>query len=245
MPRYFLTLAYQGTDYCGWQRQPNAPSVQETLEAAAAILLRHPVEITGCGRTDTGVHAAFYVAHFDAPDPLPSKLVTGLNGILPKDIVIHDLQPVADTAHARFDAIERSYRYDIATRRDPFARETTWFFPHFDALDLSKMQSVADLLPQFDAFFPFCKAHSGVDHYRCAVTRAHWEYRPSEHRLSFHITANRFLRGMVRLLVGASIQTGRRQIAVADIREALEQQKALPKNLSVPPTGLFLTDVRY
>jgi tRNA pseudouridine38-40 synthase len=243
--RFFITLSYLGSRYCGWQAQPNAPSVQATLEAALGTLLRGHIGVTGCGRTDTGVHARYYTAHFDAEGDLPPNFLIRLNGLLPQDIAVHTVAPVHADAHARFDAFERSYEYHIALRKDPFAQETSWFYPHFSRLDLEKMRAFADLLPTFDRFFPFCKTHSGVDSYACTIKSARWEHRPEAHRLIFHITANRFLRGMVRLVVGAGISVGNGQLALGDVREALEEQKPLRKSWSVPPEGLFLTEVRY
>ena len=243
--RYFLTLSYLGTRYSGWQVQPNAPSVQTTLETTLRTILRETVEITGCGRTDAGVHAKYYVAHFDAAGALPPTFLNGLNSLLPDDIAVHDIRPVQPTAHARYDAFERSYEYHIALRKDPFSTETAWFFPQNRFFDLKKMQDVADLLPQYTAFFPFCKTDSGVDSYECQLKQAFWEQKPEEHRLIFHITANRFLRGMVRLIVGACANAGLGKIEVADVQSALDEQKPLKKSLSVPPQGLFLTDVRY
>ncbi len=245
MPRYFLTLSYRGTRYNGWQVQPNAPSVQATLEAALSTLLRQTVDIVGCGRTDTGVHARHYVAHFDAENDLPPTFLIRLNALLPDDVAAHDIHPVAADAHARFDAWERSYEYHIALRKDPFAVETAWFFPQHQRLDLVKMQETARLLPQYADFFPFCKTHSGLDTYHCELRRAEWQHLPEQHRLVFHITANRFLRGMVRLVVGACLNVGLGKIQVADVREALEEQKTIKQALSVPPQGLFLTEVRY
>lgn len=245
MTRYFLTLAYHGARYSGWQIQPNAPSVQETLEQSISTILQQKIEITGCGRTDAGVHARYYVAHFEADNALPSTFLKGLNSILPDDIAIYSVQEVPAHAHARYDAFERSYEYHLSFRKDPFLTETAWFYPQFGQLDPERMNGVAQLLPQFNSFLPFCKTDSGVDSYRCEMKKAHWEVLPDRTGMIFHITANRFLRGMVRLMVGASIQAGKGQLKLMDIRQALEEQTPLPKSLSVPPHGLFLTDVRY
>ena len=245
LQRYFLTLAYRGTHYNGWQIQPNAPSVQATLENAISTILRQKIGITGCGRTDTGVHARYYVAHFDLADDLPPNFLNGLNSLLPADIAVYDIQAVDSNAHARFDAFERSYTYHISFRKDPFLTETAWFYPQFQRLDLDKMTAVANLLPQYEAFFPFCKTNSGLDAYHCTLKKANWESLPDNHGLVFHITANRFLRGMVRLIVGACIQTGVGQLSIAAVKEALEKQAHLPKSLSAPPQGLSLTEVRY
>ena len=243
--RYFMSLAYLGTHYSGWQVQPNAVSVQTTLESALSTLLRQPGGVTGCGRTDAGVHARHYVAHFDADGDLPTTFLNGLNSLLPSDIAVYKVWPVTPEAHARFDAFERSYEYHIALRKDPFATETAWFLPQNGKLDLQKMQDVAVLLPEYTAFFPFCKTDSSTEGYTCDLKRAYWEYKPEIHRLLFHITANRFLRGMVRLIVGACVNAGLGKIEVADVKSALDEQTTLKKSLSVPPQGLFLTGVLY
>lgn len=243
--RYFLTLAYLGSRYAGWQVQPNAPSVQSALETALSTILQENIEITGCGRTDAGVHASYYVAHFDTEKTLPSGLLNGLNSLLAADISVFSCVPVHEGAHARYDAFERSYAYYITLRKDPFATDTAWHYPMFRLIEQEKMQELGNLLLQFDAFLPFCKTDSGLEHYRCTLKRAEWAFEPEQHRWIFHISANRFLRGMVRLIVGACIQVGRGQLSVDEVREALEQQKPLKKSLSVPPQGLFLTDVKY
>ena len=243
--RYFIVISYRGTRYCGWQSQPNAPSVQSVMEAAISTVLRQKVDITGCGRTDTGVHASYYVAHFDAEGSLPPRFLNSLNSLLPTDVAVSDIRAVGAEAHARYDAYERSYAYHISFRKDPFSQETAWFYPQFERLNLSKMAETAGLLPMYQSFFPFCKTDSGVEAYHCDLKHATWEILPDNNGLVFHITANRFLRGMVRLIVGACIQTGAGQLSVAAVQEALDKQQHLPKSLSVPPQGLFLTDVKY
>lgn len=243
--RYFLTLAYNGQSYCGWQRQPSAVSVQETLEHALAILLRVPIIVTGCGRTDTGVHAKQYMAHFDVASELPDRFLNSLNSLLPKSIAVFQVKQMHDTAHARFDAYERSYEYHLSFRKDPFGDGLVWFFPQAHQMDLGKLQEVADLLPKYEEFFPFCKTHSGVEHYRCQLRMAQWEWKEDTQQLIFHVSANRFLRGMVRLLVGACVQTATGKLRVEQVQEALERQQSLPKSWSVPPDGLYLTAIRY
>lgn len=243
--RYFLTLSYLGARYAGWQVQPNAISIQSTIELALSTILREDVAITGCGRTDAGVHARYYVAHFDAQEPLPPNFLNGINSLLPPDIAIHQVQAVHTDAHARYDAFERSYEYHLSLRKDPFSTQTAWFYPMHAQLDFDKMQAVGALLLSFDAFYPFCKSDSGLEQYHCSLLKASWEKHPEDHRWVFHITANRFLRGMVRLIVGSCIQVGKGQLQIADIQQALEQQKSLKKSLSVPAHGLFLTDVKY
>jgi tRNA pseudouridine38-40 synthase len=243
--RYFITLSYRGSRYHGWQIQPNAVSVQATLERAISIILGQNIDLTGCGRTDTGVHAGYYVAHFDAEGTLPVRFLNGLNSLLPEDIAVYNIQAVGAEAHARYDAFERSYAYHLSFRKDPFLTETAWFYPQFGRLDLAIMEETAALLPQYQSFFPFCKSDSGLEAYHCTLKKATWELVPDARGLIFHITANRFLRGMVRLIVGACVQTGIGQLSVAEVQQALENQTTLPKRMSVPPHGLFLTHVKY
>jgi tRNA pseudouridine38-40 synthase len=243
--RYFLILAYRGTRYAGWQRQTNALSVQEEVERALSTLLRCSIEVVGCGRTDAGVHARYYVAHFDAEQPLPTTFLHNINGILPEDIAVHSVKAMHAGAHARFDAVERHYHYYIALRKDPFARQLSWFYPKAERLNIAALQAVADLLPQYDAFLPFCKTDGGNEHYRCQVYKARWQTCADNSRLVFHIAANRFLRGMVRLIVGTCMAVGQGSLTLEAVRLALDQQRPLPKSLSAPPEGLMLTDVRY
>jgi tRNA pseudouridine38-40 synthase len=243
--RHFLTLAYRGTRYVGWQRQPNGVSVQATLEGAFSTLLGQPVEITGCGRTDAGVHARYFVAHCDLPLEFPASLLFGINSLLPPDIAVYTMTPVADDAHARYDALERRYAYHIGLRKDPFTTETAWFYPRAHRLDMEKMQAVASLLLNYEEFKPFCKTKSGLESFKCKLKTSQWEVDPIGRELVFHITANRFLRGMVRLIVGACVGAGLGRIAVESVRESLERQHPLARSLSVPARGLFLTGLRY
>jgi tRNA pseudouridine38-40 synthase len=243
--RFFIELSYSGTRYCGWQRQPNGLSVQESLETALSTILREKIDLTGCGRTDTGVHARYYVAHFDCSHPLPPTFVQGMNSLLPPDIALFSATEVAAEAHARFDAYERSYAYHITLRKDPFATEQAWHYVLHHQLDLQKMADTAALLTRFQAFAPFCKSHSGMDEFDCLLKTAYWDFQPEQHRYVFHISANRFLRGMVRLIVGACIHVGTGKLRLEEVQYALESQTPLKKNLSVPPQGLFLTGVKY
>jgi tRNA pseudouridine38-40 synthase len=243
--RYFLTLSYLGTHYFGWQRQPTDASVQATLETALATILRQSVEVTGCGRTDAGVHARYFVAHFEAENAVPPTLLRSLNGLLPPDIAIFSIKKTHDDAHARFDAHRRAYEYHITARKDPMQNLTAWHLHQAEALDLDLLNQAAALLLDFQAFAPFCKTHSGVDSYACRLDEARWERSADGHSLVFHIAANRFLRGMVRLIVGACIGVAKGQLSLAQVRHALDTQTPLPKNLSVPAHGLFLTQVAY
>ena len=241
--RFFLELAYNGTRLCGWQRQPNAPSVQQTIEDVFAMMLRQKVDITGCGRTDTGVHARQYFAHFDFDDAFPKNFLERANKLVGQDIALRKIMPVSDEAHARFDATSRSYQYIISFQKNPFFTETEWFFEQKDRLDREKMQKAAELLRGYSEFGPFCKTHSDAQTMRCEVTKSEWIF--ADDRALFNIAANRFLRGMVRLIVGMCINAGLGQMTLDDVKEALDSQTPLKKSYSVPPTGLFLTDIKY
>lgn len=241
--RYFLRLSYLGARFCGWQKQPNGVSIQETLETALSTILREPVTVTGCGRTDAGVHATYYIAHFDAHQAFPSGFLRGLNSLLPADIAVQSCLPVDAAAHARYDAFLRSYIYTITRSKDPFLTQTTWFYPQAERLDLKKMEQVANVLPRYTNFYTFCKTDSGLDHFDCLVREAKWEQ--DGNLLRFHISANRFLRGMVRLIVGASVQAGLGKVAIPEIEAALVQRQPLQLSLSVPPEGLALSAVHY
>ncbi len=244
--RYFIKLAYNGTRFHGWQSQPNAVTVQATIEEKLSLLLRKPIEIVGCGRTDTGVHAKEYYAHFDFEDDFPKNFVHRLNLILPKDIVIYSIEKVREEKHARFHAYHRSYEYHICLDKNPFEIETAWVYPYREELlDVGKMQEAAAMLMEFEDFNTFCKTNSDVKTTICEMKRAEWIFDKVNRRLIFHISANRFLRGMVRLIVGMCVNVGTGKVSLADLRQALEQKKPLKLNHSAPAQGLFLTDIRY
>ena len=203
--RYFIKLAYNGTNYHGWQSQPNASSVQETLEKALSLLLKSKIEIVGAGRTDTGVHAKEMFAHFDYPEPLDAAFwITKLNSYLPKDIVIYTIIPVSDEAHARFDATSRTYQYHINTFKDAFSFEQSWY--HHYPLDLAKMNEAALILMEYTDFECFSKANTDVFTFNCKITQAFWQQNGNQ--VVFTITADRFLRNMVRAIVGTMINIG-------------------------------------
>ncbi len=243
--RYFTELAYKGTRYCGWQRQPNAMSVQEKLEDTLPTLLGEMVQLTGCGRTDAGVHASQFFAHFDTQRPFEQAFLGRINRLLPPDIVLYRVWEVTPDAHARFDATQRSYEYHISLRKDPFHADTHWHFPFFARLDMDKVRQAAAVLLEYEAFYPFCKSETDAKTMRCKLTRSEWVLDEVAHRLTFCISADRFLRGMVRLIVGACLNAGLGQLTIDEIRRSLELQTRLAKSWSVPPHGLFLTQVEY
>jgi len=243
--RYFLELSYLGTPFSGWQKQPQARSVQGELEHAFSTLLRQKVELVGCGRTDAGVHASYYVAHLDVAEPLPENFLHRANRFLPPDIALHALLPVPDEMHARFSALERSYEYRIHCHKDPFLQNLSYHFPFCRDLAFAKLQQAGRLIMQYDAFYPFCKSNSDARHMKCQLHHISWERKPQTGQLYFSISANRFLRGMVRLIVGACLQVGLGKLSTKELQKALDEQTRLPQAWSVPARGLYLTDVIY
>ncbi len=241
--RYLLELSYRGTAFCGWQLQVGAPTVQGTLEDALATILVQSLRVHGCGRTDTGVHAKTFYAHFDCPQTISDDLTDRLNRLLPPDIAIASIRQVDEGFHARFDAYLREYQYFISRQKDAFASGLEYHLHGFDTLDFDLMQQAAALLTDYQSFKPFCKTHSGVDHYRCTVKASLWS--TYERGMVYHIEANRFLRGMVRLIVGMCIRVGQGRLAIDEVRYCLEHQSELPQSWSVPACGLFLTAVHY
>ncbi len=242
--RWRIQLSYLGTHYSGWQRQPNALSVQQTLEEAIETITRQSVTITGCGRTDTGVHASQYVAHTDVEDTAPTeKLLYQLNAILPQDIAIHAIDVADPQFHARFDATSRAYRYFIHFSKDPFRNGLSFYFPQEHLLQKSLMQQAADLLLQYDQFQPFCKTGSDADHYRCNMMASAWTFK--EGNAMYEVRANRFLRGMVRLIVGACLNVGSGKIKLEELKNVMDTQAMLPHAWSVPAEGLYLHEITY
>ncbi len=243
--RFFAELAYHGNAYCGWQRQPGQTSVQEVIEDALSTILQAPVEVTGCGRTDTGVHARRYFLHFDYDRPFPPAFLRRLNRFLPPDIAFFRLIEVAPDAHARFDATARSYEYHLLFDKNPFEQHTAYHYPFAAKLDLDQLQAAATLLLEYTEFYPFCKSHTDVKTMRCDLRRSEWLFDTDARRLVYHVTADRFLRGMVRLIVGMCLNVALGKTDLATVQEALDRQSRLPGSHSAPPQGLFLTDIRY
>lgn len=239
--RYFLTIGYDGTAYHGWQRQPNGDSVQARLERALSLLLSAPTEVVGAGRTDAGVHATAMVAHFDAP-ALREDFGQRLGRMLPPDIVVRGLQPVPAQAHARFSATARSYRYVLLRRPDPFLRRLSMQWT--GSLDRELMNQAAALLLHVEDFTSFSKLHTDTKTNICHVSRAQW-CEKREGVWCFEITADRFLRNMVRAVVGTLIEVGRHRLSIAEFQRVIAAHDRCQAGQSVPACGLFLTDVRY
>lgn len=241
--RYFLELRYDGAAYCGWQRQPDAPTVQQTIEQALSKLLRHSVEIVGAGRTDTGVNASYYVAHFDTDAEFDTKqLLYKVNLVLPHDISIESIAPVPGEAHARFDAKEREYTYYISTVKNPFRRHSAWI--NYQPLDLDKMNEAAKSLLEYSDFTSFAKLNSNNKTNICRIMVAEW-MREEGGVLRFTIRADRFLRNMVRSIVGTLVDVGRGRYTVEEFRAIVEAKDLSRSSAGAPAQGLFLSDVVY
>jgi tRNA pseudouridine38-40 synthase len=242
MKRYFLELAYKGTRYHGWQIQKNATSIQELLEKAISLVLRTPTATMGSGRTDTGVHASQQFLHFDTVEELdPKDFLKKINSILPKDVAVYSLRRVRSNGHTRFDAEWRSYVYKISLRKNPFEQDTSWLY--ISDLDFKKMNEAAKMLLSYEDFQCFSKIKTDVNHFRCILKEAYWEQ--NDHQLVFHITSNRFLRGMVRSIVGTLIEVGTGKWSLADFKKILENKDRNQAGFSAPPHGLFLCKVTY
>ncbi len=245
MPRYFAELAYKGTRFAGWQNQPRQKTVQSTIEKALFTILRQKIDVVGCGRTDAGVHARRFFLHLDWEEDLDALFLGRLNKVVGSDIAIRSLIPVAPDAHARFGATARSYEYHLELKKNPFSNELAFILPQSNLLDLDLLQEAAALLLSYEAFFPFCKSNSDAKTMICDLRRAEWEIDSKQNKLIFHITANRFLRGMVRLIVGMCLNVGTGKIKIAEVDKALKEQSRLTRSYSVPPQGLYLTDIKY
>lgn len=239
-----MELSYKGTLYNGWQIQPNAPSVQQTLEKALSVLLKEEVSVTGAGRTDTGVHARFYVAHFDtatAKDPADEDFRYHLNAMLPRDIAVSKIYTVADTMHARFSALSREYKYYICTRKDPFAQQTAYIYTL--PLNMATMQAAADKLSDYTDFTSFAKLHTDTKTNNCRIIAARFEQKGDF--LIFTIEADRFLRNMVRAIVGTLLEVGKGKLSVAEFCRIIEAKDRSAAKTSAAAQGLFLTNITY
>jgi len=242
--RYFMRLSYCGAAYHGWQVQPHDVSVQQTLEQALTTLLRHDTPVTGAGRTDAGVNARLMVAHFDTEAAIADipKLLRSLNALLPSDIAVHSIVRVADDAHARFDATSRTYKYFAHTGKDAFIYPLSWQCP--PTLDFDLMNQAAACLLQHTDFTSFSKLHTDVKTNNCRVTHAQWT-QIEPHRWVFTITADRFLRNMVRAIVGTLVEVGRHKIGVQEFDDIIGRRDRCAAGTSMPAHALFLWEITY
>ena len=242
MLRYFITFSYDGTAYHGWQIQPHSISVQEELQKALSTLLRQSIEVVGAGRTDTGVHARKMVAHFDFGQLDCDQLVYKLNKMLPKDIAVHKVEQVADDMHARFSAKSRTYHYFLHLSKDPFLRAYSWQM--YGNLDFDLMNKAAMVLMEYRDFTSFSKVNTDTKTNDCTITEAHWD-RVGDNQWRFTITANRFLRNMVRAIVGTLVEVGRGRMTIEQLRHVIEAKDRCRAGDSVPGNALFLVEVLY
>lgn len=240
--RYFIELSYNGKNYHGWQIQPDAISVQEKINNALSTVYQKDIQIVGAGRTDTGVHASQMFAHFDIDKFIDDNLVFKLNSILPNDIFIKAIFLVDDEKHARFDALSRSYEYKIWLGRNPFLLDFSWQI-HSQKPNIALMNEAAKLLLDYEDFESFSKVKTDVHTFNCNVTEAFWVQK--DNQLTFHISANRFLRNMVRAIVGTLLDVGLEKISISDFKNIIESKNRSNAGLSVPAKGLFLTQIKY
>lgn len=241
--RYFIHLAYKGTKYHGWQIQPNAITIQEILQINLSLLLKKETEIIGAGRTDTGVHARFFIAHFDSSIEIDTnKICLALNRIIPNDIAIYSIFNVAEDAHSRFSAISRTYKYYISKIKDPFTLETASYV--WGTLDIEMMNKASNVLFEYRDFTSFSKLHTETATNNCIITKAEWSIDENQ-KLVFTISADRFLRNMVRAIVGTMLEVGRGKISLNDFRLIIESKNRSNAGMSASPEGLFLVDIKY
>lgn len=241
MNRYFIEVAYKGAQYSGFQVQENAHTVQAEVDRALSLLLREKVESTGSSRTDAGVNARQNFLHFDTALPLHPQFLYKINAILPPDVVLKGVYRVPEDANSRFAALGRSYEYTLYTRKDPFMQDRGYFFPY--KLDVDALQEAAGIIREYSDFTTFSKRNTQVRTFICAIEQSYWTV--SGERIIYNVSANRFLRGMVRGLVGTMLRVGRGKLTIPEFRAAIESRDCTRADFAVPPQGLFLMEVRY
>lgn len=239
--RYFIRLSYHGANFHGWQIQPNANSVQQTLNEALSRLTGHETYVVGAGRTDTGVHAREMWAHFDHPEKLPKDIIHHLNSYMGWEIAILEIIPVGEEAHARFDAIARSYQYNISLVKDPFSHDQAWYLHRRP--DIEKMKVATKKLFDYQDFSAFSRSNTQTKTNLCRIEEARWE--EGTDRLVFYISADRFLRNMVRAIVGTLVEIGLNKRELNDLKKVVESKDRRLAGESAPAHGLFLTSVKY
>ncbi len=242
---YFLHIAFEGTNYHGWQWQPKAVSVQETIEKALHKIFKMPVTVYGCGRTDSGVHASQYIMHIDVAAPYDFDLAFRLNKNLPEDIAVYEVIQMEEGQHSRYDAISRTYDYFIHLYKDPILDKYSSSYHRLQDLDILSMKKAAAILPKYSDFKSVCKRPDDYKHTHCKVTESKLYVDPSGRRLWFTITADRFLRSMVRLLVTYLLKIGTRQLSVDEFEHILKNQVMVPNLMLAMPQGLYLSKVEY
>lgn len=239
--RYFLEFSYRGTAYHGWQRQPNAFSIQEELERCMSLILGNPVEVVAAGRTDTGVHARKMYGHFDVAELLSPEFLLRLNAFLPRDISVFGLHAVRSEAHARFDALIRTYKYQVVQHKDPFRIDSAYWVQV--PLDFEAMNIAATYLLGFQDFKCFSRSNTDVKTYHCDIREAYWSLESDV--WVFTITADRFLRNMVRAVVGTLILVGKGKILPEAVKDIIKSKSRSQAGASVPAKGLYLNEIIY
>lgn len=239
--RYFLEVSYKGTNYSGFQSQKNANTVQDELERALLILLKQQIQLTGSSRTDAGVHALQNYFHFDIESNLKSEILYNLNAILPNDIVSKNLILVKNDSHCRFDAMSREYRYYIYRQKNPFLKETGYYFPY--SIDLEEIKKAALLIKEYSDFTSFSKKNTQVKSFECSIIESDWHLENG--CLIYHVKANRFLRGMVRALTATMLKIGRGNLSLNNLRSIIESKDCTKASFAVPPHGLHLINVHF
>ena len=240
--RYFIEIAFHGAAYAGWQKQPYGITVQSVVEKALYTVFQNEVACVGAGRTDAGVHASFFIAHFDVEENLDEGQFTfKMNQLLPHDVSVRDVYAVNADAHARFDAVSRTYEYYVTQQKDPFRLDRATYIKKLLSVDL--MNQAAEVLMDFTNFKCFSKVHTQVHTYNCSIKKAFWEQK--EHLLIFKIQADRFLRNMVRAIVGTLIEVGLRKRSIDELRQVIKSENRSEAGKSMPAHALFLTDIAY
>ena len=239
--RYFIEVSYKGANYAGFQIQHNANTIQHEVERALRIFFKQHIKLTGSSRTDAGVHAKQNYFHADFATAISPKVIFNLNALLPADIAIKSIQQVADDAHARFDAISREYLYHIYTFKDPFLHQTAWYYPY--KIEMQSLHDAAALLMNYTDFTSFAKRNSQVSTHNCTITQSRWLLQ--QNSFVYQVQANRFLRGMVRGLVGTMLQVSRGAMTLQQFAEVIEAKDCTKANFSTPAHGLFLNAVTY
>jgi tRNA pseudouridine38-40 synthase len=243
MPRYFIEVSYKGTNYSGFQIQKNSNSIQAEVEKALAIYFRKGFELTGSSRTDAGVHGLQNFFHFDLNEPLnfENDFQYNLNSLLPIDIVIKKIFPVPDDAHCRFNAVSREYKYFIYQQKDPFIQDTAFYYPY--KLDINKLNEAAMEITKYDDFTAFSKRNTQVKNFLCKIEKSDWYVE--ENKIIYNVIANRFLRGMVKGLVGTMLRVGINKISIKDFIDIIEKKDCSRSDFSPPSHGLFLVSVKH
>ena len=244
MRRILLELSYLGTAYHGWQVQTSNISIQSLLQEKISLLMQSPTDVTGCGRTDAGVHARQYFAHFDTNSGLNIDLKKSLNAMLPADIAIINVYHVPSDFHARYDAIRRKYIYQLYMNKDPFHVVDSYFFRECNSIDIDKLQEAANVIGKLDDFSSFVKSGNSLTNFKCNIFESQW-IQISNQQFQYHIAANRFVRGMVRLITGMCINYALEKISMNQLLEDLNKGKQISKSWSMPAIGLSLVEIKY